>query len=84
MIDVKYDIECRDCVYMNLKSYAQSRWQNNYNPRGLCYCEHPKAVERFEKMFPKSRKTPAFIGYTKPGEKVPKLKTHPKWCPQID
>ncbi len=51
MIDVKYDIECRDCVYMNLRYYARETHQNWYKPRGCCFCEHPKAVERFKKMY---------------------------------
>lgn len=81
MIEEKYKPECRDCIYMELKYYLEATLKNNYNPRGCCFCEHPKAKEIFKKKCPKSHRTPAFIAYTKMGGKLPEIKTCPKWCP---
>nr|DAI03627.1 MAG TPA: hypothetical protein [Caudoviricetes sp.] len=44
-------------------------------------CEHPKAVETFERVCPHSPRMAAFIAFTKPGGELPAIKTSPRWCP---
>lgn len=74
---------CKTCYYMRLISRSKIT-RNNTNlkgPRGKCHCIHPKAIETFEKVCPRSRRMAGFIGFTAPGENVPQIKTSPKWCP---
>jgi hypothetical protein len=73
---------CRQCEYMTLIGRARITGNSlQEGPRGDCMCEHPKAVETFERVFPRSPRMAAFIGFTKPGEEYPNIKTSPRWCP---
>lgn len=73
---------CRQCEYMKLIGRARITGNSlPEGPRGDCMCEHPKAVETFERVLPRSPRMAAFIGFTKPGEEYPNIKTSPRWCP---
>ena len=74
---------CRQCEHMELNGRARITGNSNFRagPRGDCMCKHPKAVETFERVCPHSPRMAAFIGFTKPGEKFPAVKTSPRWCP---
>ncbi|MCG4526932.1 hypothetical protein [Intestinimonas massiliensis (ex Afouda et al. 2020)] len=73
---------CRQCEYMKLIGRARITGNSlPEGPRGDCMCEHPKAVETFERVLPHSPRMAAFIGFTKPGEEYPNIKTSPRWCP---
>lgn len=76
---------CRQCEYMKLIGRARITGNSlPEGPRGDCMCEHPKAVETFERVLPRSPRMAAFIGFTKPGEEYPNIKTSPRWCPLRD
>ena len=73
---------CRQCEYMKLIGRARITGNSRLEgPRGDCMCEHPKAVETFERVCPRSPRMAGFIGYTAPGGNVPQTKTSPRWCP---
>lgn len=74
---------CKGCLYMKLTGRAKVTGNNWHigGPRGECMCQHPEARETFNRVCPRSPRMAAFIGYTKPGEKLPAIKTSPKWCP---
>lgn len=74
-------MKCSECRYMELSGYCLSNGNNNSNPRGHCYCTHPKAEETFARVCPKSPRMPGFIGYTAMGGTLPQIKTAPRWCP---
>ena len=50
-------------------------------PRAGCHCAHPDAKAVHGRLFPRSGVMRGFIGFTKPGESLPALKTSPRWCP---
>ena len=72
---------CSECDHMQLEGGAQRTAANRYNggPRRWCYCKHPKAWECFKATG--SYAAECFVGYTRPGECEPALKTSPRWCP---
>ena len=73
---------CRQCEYMKLIGRARITGNSRLEgPRGDCMCEHPKAVEIFERVCPHSPRMAAFIAFTKPGGELPAIKTSPRWCP---
>lgn len=74
---------CRSCYFMKSSRIARVTKKNNClrGPRASCFCTHPDAEKKFEKMYPHSPRMPGFIGFTKPGENKPTTKTSPKWCP---
>ena len=67
-------MNCKECEY--LKEYKRPG-----NLRGECMCNHPKAVETFNKVCPRSPRMAGFISYTIAGTDVPATKTAPRWCP---
>ncbi len=74
---------CRYCQHMKMTGRANPNG-NNYGlkgPRGECFCEHPKAIESFRRVCPKSPRMAGFIDFTPPGDDYPALKTSPQWCP---
>lgn len=74
---------CKSCRYMSLERRAKVTGNNDYKkgPRGECVCTHPRAEESFQDVCPKSPRLPGFIGFTKPGEATPNIRTSPRWCP---
>lgn len=73
---------CRQCEHMELTGRARITGNSRpEGPRGDSMCKHPKAVETFERVCPHSPRMAAFIGFTKPGGKLPAIKTSPRWCP---
>lgn len=76
-------MKCKYCHHMKMRGRAAETRGNIFlkGPRGMCHCEHPKAIETFEKVCPRSPRTPAFIAFTTPGENFPAIKTAPRWCP---
>lgn len=77
---------CCRCSFMEMIGRARHTGNNlgMKGPRGECHCKHPKAIETFKKVCPRSPRAPGFIGFTAPGEDVPQVKTSPRWCPLRD
>lgn len=76
--------KCNSCEHMMILGRARQNGNNRglKGPRAKCFCEHPKANETFQRMFPRSPRMVGFIGFTPPGESCPACKTAPKWCPK--
>lgn len=80
---MKETLTCRTCLFMKMTSRAKitaNSWHAK-GSRGNCVCRHPDAPEIFNRVCPRSPRMACFIGFTAPGESVPKIKTSPKWCP---
>lgn len=75
--------KCAGCSYMGWPVPRRITGNNRHlgRPRSSCMCRHPEAVASFRRVCPKSPRLEAFIGYTKPGGKIPTIKTSPRWCP---
>lgn len=75
-------MKCIICRYRSVGLSARTNGNNRMllGPRRSYFCEHRNARESFEKNS-KSSVSPCFIGYSKPGEFVPNIKTCPRWCP---
>lgn len=72
---------CVGCNFMKLTGRAKTNANNRGNSRGYCTCMHPKALEMFRVICPKSNCSPGFIAFTEMGGCVPTVKTSPRWCP---
>ena len=72
---------CRTCIYMRMTGRAICNGNNDGNPRGNCWCEHPEAREVFNRVCPRSPRAPGFIGFTPKGGNKPQIRTSPRWCP---
>lgn len=44
-------------------------------------CEHPLALEIFNKLYPRPHRLACFIGFTERGSNKLQIKTSPRWCP---
>jgi hypothetical protein len=73
---------CKGCLYRSAPYRARITGNNNGTPRAGIVCEHPKAIETFNRVCPRSPRMAGFIGYTAMGGDVPQIKTCPKWCPR--
>lgn len=67
-------MNCKDCKYMKM-------YKKFGNQRGECMCNHPLAVETFNKVCPRSPRMAGFISHTVTGTDIPQTKTAPRWCP---
>lgn len=76
-------VTCRDCSHLRVYGRARENGNNRglKGPRTNCHCNHPKAIETFNRMCPNNPRMAGFIGYTPPGESRPACKTAPRWCP---
>lgn len=75
---------CANCGHINFGPCATVRGKNQglgAHPCRPCYCGHPKAVETFYKVCPRSPRFPGFIAYTSKNDRLPQIKTSPRWCP---
>jgi hypothetical protein len=69
-------IKCAECKYCkDSRRYG--------NTRGSFHCEHPdkKYILEYFKDY-KIHKMEGFIGFGKPFENTPSIKTSPAWCPK--
>jgi hypothetical protein len=73
---------CRGCLYRSMLRRARITRNNHGEPRAACMCEHPQAIETFNRVCPRSPRMAGFIGYTAMGGDVLQIKTSPKWCPR--
>lgn len=75
--------KCAGCSYMGRPIPNRVTGNNSYKggPRSSFMCEHPKAVETFRRVCSTFPRLEAFIGFSKPGGKIPVIKTSPRWCP---
>lgn len=72
---------CAGCRYMKVTGWARCNGNNMGRPRGDCMCEHPLALETFNKLYPRPHRLACFIGFTERGSNKLQIKTSPRWCP---
>lgn len=70
-------IKCSECEYC-------IGYQNDYATRTGFHCEMPNSVDYIRRYFEEHRiqKMEGFIGFSKPYESKPQIKTSPAWCPK--
>lgn len=77
-------MKCSLCIHCKCTHTAKTNGNNRMlkGPRSGFKCIHPKAEASFKK-YSSGNYSSCFIGFSKPGENRPSIKSKPRWCPLL-